>query len=81
MLLNRGNRSNGHVLKKDVQTPPAAAPDAAPDDTDGAGGDEASSTDTLPPRPASTEGNGADAGKQWYSDEELAHWIADSVGA
>ena len=74
------NRSNGHVLKKDVQTPPAAAPDAAPDDTDGAGGDEASSTDTLPPRPASTEGNGADAGKQWYSDEELGQWIADSAG-
>ena len=101
------NRSNGHVLKKDVQTPPADAPDAAPDDTDGedaglrgstllgafveapshaageadgAGGDEASSTDTPLPRPAPTEGNGADAGKQWYSDEELAHWIADSVG-
>ena len=74
------NRSNGHVLKKDVQTPPADAPDAAPDDTDGAGGDEASSTDTLPPRPASTEGNGADTGKQWYSDEELGQWIADSAG-
>ena len=101
------NRSNGHVLKKDVQTPPADAPDAAPDDTDGeaaglrgstllgafveapshaageadgAGGDEASSTDTPLPRPAPTEGNGADAGKQWYSDEELAHWIADSAG-
>ena len=101
------NRSNGHVLKKDVQTPPADAPDAAPDDTDGedaglrgstllgafveapshaageadgAGGDEASSTDTPLPRPAPTEGNGADAGKQWYSDEELGQWIADSAG-
>ncbi len=100
------NRTNGHVLKKDVQTPPADAPDAAPDDTDveaaglrgsallgafveapspaagevdDAGGDEASSTDTPPPRPAATPGNGADAGKQWYSDEELAHWIADSA--
>ena len=49
------NRSNGHVLKKDVQAPPADAPDAAP-------------------------GNGADAGEQWYSDEELARWIADSAG-
>ena len=49
------NRSNGHVLKKDVQAPPADAPDAAP-------------------------GNGADAGEQWYSDEELARWIADGAG-
>ena len=49
------NRSNGHVLKKDVQAPPAEAPDAAP-------------------------GNGADAGEQWYSDEELARWIADGAG-
>lgn len=45
------NRSNGHVLKKDVQAPPDAAP-----------------------------GNGADAGEQWYSDEELARWIADGAG-
>ena len=49
------NRSNGHVLKKDVQAPPADAPAAAP-------------------------GNGADAGEQWYSDEELARWIADGAG-
>ena len=49
------NRSNGHVLKKDVQAPPADAPDTAP-------------------------GNGADAGEQWYSDEELARWIADGAG-
>ena len=49
------NRSNGHVLKKDVQAPPADAPGAAP-------------------------GNGADAGEQWYSDEELARWIADGAG-
>ena len=49
------NRSNGHVLKEDVQAPPADAPAAAP-------------------------GNGADAGEQWYSDEELARWIADGAG-
>ena len=98
------NRSNGHALKKDVQTPPADAPDAAPDDSDGeaaglrdsmllgafveapaagegngAGADEASSTDTSP-RPAAAPGNGADAGRQWYSDEELERWIADGAG-
>ncbi len=101
------NRSNGHVLKKDVQAPPADAPDAAPDhtDSDGAGlrdsmllgafveapspatdeadgarGSEASSTETPPPQPAAPPGNGANAGRQWYSDEEIANWIADSAG-
>ncbi len=100
------DRSNGHVPKKDVQAPPADAPDAAPDDTEGgatelrdsmllgafveapspaagegsgASGDEASSVDT-PLRPAAMPGSGADAGRQWYSDEELARWIADGAG-
>ena len=96
------NRSNGHALKKDVQTPPADAPDdtdgeatelrdsmllgafveapsPAAGEGNGAGGDEDASTDT-PPRPTATPGNGADAGRQWYSDEELARWIADGAG-
>ena len=97
-------RSNGHVVKKDVQAPPADAPDdtdagvedarlrdsmllgafveapsSTADEKNGARGSKASSADTLP-RPVAPPGNGADAGRPWYSDEEIAHWIADSAG-
>ncbi len=56
------------------------APSSAGDEGNGASGSKVSGTDTRPPRPGAPPGNGADVGRPWYSDEEIAHWIADSAG-